>query len=51
MPKDCPKCGNAEKVYDHGHDPIAGDFVLCSAHGIQVCEKKVEQKTEVKKVG
>jgi hypothetical protein len=39
----CPKCGNADKVYDHGTDPIVGSFVLCMTHGIQVCEKKVEQ--------
>jgi len=39
----CPACGNADKVYDQGMDPIEGWFVLCSLHGIQVIGKKVEQ--------
>ena len=43
----CPACGNADKVYDQGVDPIYGGFVLCSLHGIQVV--KSEQKTSVKK--
>ena len=41
---DCPLCKNADKVYDQGMDPIEGWFVLCMTHGIQVCEKKVEQE-------
>lgn len=38
----CPKCGNGDRVYHQGCDPIYGQFVLCELHGIQV-DEKVEQ--------
>ena len=39
MPNNCPVCGNRDRVYDHGRDPVYGEFVLCELHGIQVCER------------
>ena len=37
--QNCPVCGNRDHVYQTGEDPRYGDFVLCSLHGIQVCER------------
>jgi len=46
----CPICKNGDHVYHQGQDPIYKNFIMCSLHGIQVCdEKKIEQKTEREK--
>jgi hypothetical protein len=43
MPNNCPKCGNDQNVYQIGYDGTWGKFVLCSIHGMQVCEQPPEK--------
>lgn len=35
----CPLCGNRDHVYADYDDPRLGPFILCSRHGIQVCQQ------------